>query len=304
MQQAEGAGRAALQQWEKGKHMDPKMGATARRASLFVAAILCGIVPCKAQTMKVTNALVGRGIVVYESGTPEFAAALSRLFDPGDVELLRPLLPFCLFVKNNTGGYLAALTVVYEVPEIVMPTGKPYRHTVSMRSDLRERSRMGEPGKLSFITPVTSLQGTLRADGTRGLEPSLGTMATHLIQSFLDEYGRRQISVSVDSIIDEDGILDGPDEAGLLDRINAKLRAQWDILRGIAGLHGDELAAALAPTSPVGLARGRKDDQYARTRQEYLDSLSRYLARVGEEQFMAEVRGSMLFHEIKRRGPQ
>jgi hypothetical protein len=238
---------------------------------------------------------------VYEPGSPEFASALARLFGPEDIERLRPILPFCLFVKNGTGGYLAALTIVYEIPEIVMPTGKPYRITISPRTDVRNRLHMGEPGKVSFISPAGAIQGNLKPDGTPDVVPVVSERA---IRFYLDHYASRQVNVSVDSIIDEDGILDGPDEIGLLDKVNAELKAQWDILEGIKDLHGEQLAAALAPTSRVGLASGQKHDWYVRTRQDYLERLGRYLEQVGEEQLMTEAKASALFHQIKRRGTQ
>jgi hypothetical protein len=220
--------------------------------------------------------LAGSGIVVHESGSPEFVEALARLFDPGDIEKLRPILAFCLFIRNCTGRYLAGLTVVYEVPEVIMVTGKPYRITISMSSHLRNRQLMGEPGGLAFMSPVSATRATLNADGARGLEPALGETAGRMIQRFMDEYAMRRMNVSVDSIIDEDGLLEGPDEIDLFDKVNAKLKAYWDLTGGVAGLHGEQLAAALAPTSDVGLPASQEPHGwYGSSRRKWLECLAR-----------------------------
>jgi hypothetical protein len=228
---------------------------------------------------------------------------MAKMFDPVDIEALRPLLPFCFLVENSTGGYLAGLTVLYQVPDVLMPTGKPYRITISMRTDVQIRSRMGAPGKIAFMSPV--MQRTLEVDGTRGFEQVVDGNTRRRIQAFLEDYGGRRVDASVDSIIDDNGFLDGPDEAGLLDEVNTKLRAQWDVLEGLTGLRDEQLRNALTPGSAVGLSftqpRGGKYDRF---RQDYLDRLARHLQAVGEASFLLELKDTPLFREIRRRPKQ
>jgi hypothetical protein len=267
----------------------------------LAAAFLCAIVPSMAQLMKIDNPLEDRGVVVYTPQAPEFAATVTQLFDESARNKLRPLLPFCLVVRNATGEYLSGLTAVYRVPDVIMASGRPYRIAIASRTVLENRSQMFQPMALRFISPIGTIQGTLHPDGSRGLEPLLDDNAETMIAGFLQEFGYRQIDFMIDSIINEDGVLEGPDTLGLFDTVNARLKAEWDIKSEIAALRGEELKVRLAaPGNGPSQTPPRLAAEYVRWRTIYSRRLMDYLEGVGEADFVETLKGLKQFREIKR----
>jgi hypothetical protein len=237
------------------------------------------------------------GVSVYAPGSPQFSETLSKLVDPADMGKIGALLPLCLVVKNGTGRYLAGITVVYTVPEMIAADGEPFRIRESARTALRDRSQMFAPGDLRLVSPVYQLQGTIGDNGAVRLKPIVDEDTLRLMELRSEQYGSRKLVASVDSIVTEDGYLYGPDEGKLLPEFNARLRAESDLKNEVLPLRGEALRESLR----LKVANVRQPtDEYTRWKGVTVQRWQNHLWQAGEEAFRASLESADQFSEIKK----
>jgi hypothetical protein len=162
-------------------------------------------------------------------GSQAFDTAIEEITFPDSKSLLSPLLPYCVFVRNNSTSRILSLTVTYRnsltgdvlgAHGLHFPPGSP--------------SAMMSPGDVAFLAPMGGLARLVKS-GRRGI-PSATDFAARrdsVVNRFL---ASQQVIISLDSVITEDGFLLGADTAGRLTTNNAATDAVKSLLRELAGL--------------------------------------------------------------------
>lgn len=214
--------------------------------------------------MMITNSLQNEGITVIDATSPAFMAEVAKFLDPEEIAKASFFLPYSVILVNNTGRYLWGFTVVYTFPAWISGSGKPWRHVVSPAAGTFDRSKMFEPGARYLITPVNDFQSSIDATGRRRLRVFLDEGMERIIKLFESEHANGQMELSIDSMIEEDGTLVGPDAAEMLDRIDSRFRAMRDLCASLRSLEGEDLRKQLLGS---GLSAG---DEYTSFRQERL----------------------------------
>jgi hypothetical protein len=245
--------------------------------------LFCGILVASGLTtmasdkrMPVNHPLRDSGFLVIDASSPSFIAEVAKFLDPDIITKATSFLPYSLVIVNNTGRYVWGFTVIYTLPDVIAPAGKPWRFITSPSAKSSDRNRMMCPGCSYLITPVSDFHGAIDAAGTRRLQPFVDEGMERIIQLFEAEYLNKRFEASIDSVIYEDGTLAGPDAAGNMSLINSRIRADSDLLAALQGLRGEELRKALLLHSGNLLASGEEYSRHkTRTAQHILDSLDR-----------------------------
>jgi hypothetical protein len=227
---------------------------SARGLACLVAAVGVVLIPSSAMgqqqvRIQFRNDLAGDGLTWTTPDHPGFAEEVRRLLKEEEFEWIKPVLPQSVIVRNETGGYLSSLTVLYRYPEFLSTDGVPMQIPVSPAAVVLERSYMAEPGAKFILTPVPNLYWSFKGNGDRAIWPMSRAGDDGWVNWYLQEHGSYDVVVSLDSLVHEDGTLVGPDLAGRLETLNARLRADREIFREVSRLSGDALVTYLQSAS-------------------------------------------------------
>jgi len=191
--------------------------------------------------MRVTNPVAEEGISVILPLSPAFNKRLADLLDNSAIQKIAPLVPRTLIVVNDSGRYLAGLTVIFTYPERIAPAGTPWRYITNRTAHYADHKAMIAPGDALLFTPLPGFSASFRPPAARLQRPPLDERMDGDLQRYLGAEGQSSIEATIDSIIFDDGTLVGPDSANRLESLNNKFRANDEILRAVEGLRGEEL---------------------------------------------------------------
>lgn len=210
------------------------------------------------------NKLATEGILAFRHGDPTFESALKKLFNPDDIPKLEKLIPYAVLVRNNTSSYLMAITVLYSYPSPVYP-GKSATNRVSPSARSNDKSQMIEPGGYMFFTPIGDIVGYLDPSMSPQTHPTLTESTVKYLENKLEFYRAWQVTVSVDSIVTDQGILVGPDEGGYEHTMAARSAARAEVYQQAETLTGEELKKYLTMLSALEVDLSHPHNYYLRS---------------------------------------
>lgn len=231
-------------------------------------------------------------VTMLTGGSPEFMETLASFADKAAISALQPLLPYCVLVKNGSASRLMSILVRYELTDGRRPVVTHHFMLGTIRNEPRD---MIPPGAVVLITPITSLNIQLGPGRSSiGLQ-HVGEL-TYFISSTVDLYSRQAaISVSLDSIVFDDGTLIGPDKTRNLDRINEWVRAEKDVAAALATRRGPDVVSYLSGLLqvPVKDAKSYAEvDHFQDHRRSFVTGLlQRFEAHKSVDSLLAEING-------------
>lgn len=268
------------------------------------AVLLTSLTSMSAQDVRFVNELETEGISLFRLGDPEFQTAITQILSPGDSDKIGGLLPYALVVRNDTGVFLMSVTVLYSFPSPVQ-AGKTVRNRIASMTQVADRALMLPPGDSLLVTPVGDIGGTVDSRGQRRRFPIITDSSMFLIERQIKFYRDKAITVSIDSLLFEDGALVGPDSGELETYVNANRRAEIELYSKIVQLRGPDLKAYLNEAAAPNL---EQNDPYGRRRQLISEFLLREIEHSSEEKILKNVRETAAvrkqFPEIRRRRTQ
>lgn len=215
-----------------------------------------------AQNKKFINSVEDRHFHMVAADSPIFQTELSSILDVTAVGQVASVLPHSIIATNDTGERIWSFTIVYTYPQEISESGQPRRFIVSQAASIRSSTdQMLAPGDKYFITPVRNCTAMSRP----GSKVSRRFQFTPAMSREIDAYkerdidSNRQVEVSVDSVIFEDGEIIGPDIAGRQASVNARIDADRSLFDSLAALQGDRLRDYLKQTSGRTVITGEYD---------------------------------------------
>jgi hypothetical protein len=205
-----------------------------------------------AAKMKISNPLETEGLKVIAFDSPEFRPALESMIDPDLIWKAEPFLRYSVVLVNTTGRYIWGFTAIYTYPDKVAPSGDPWRHQINPSAGgVGSHAQYFAPGARYLLTPVSNFLAEVDADGRRGLRPSWydGIQEVMKNQSGIGDPLRQRVELSIDSLIYEDGLLVGPDQADRMNQLNQRILREKRFADSLRGLAGSALKAKLAEYS-------------------------------------------------------
>jgi hypothetical protein len=202
-----------------------------------------------AAKMKISNPLEAEGLKVIPFDSPEFRPALEAMIDADLIARAEPFLQYSVILVNRTERYVWGFTAIYTYPDKIAPSGNPSRHQINPSAGgVGSRAQYFAPGARYLLTPVSNFLAEIDADGRRGLQPSWYDGIEQVIksQSGIGDPLRQRVELSIDSLIYEDGLLVGPDQADRIDQVNGRILREKRFADSFTGLAGSALRAKLA----------------------------------------------------------
>jgi hypothetical protein len=191
--------------------------------------------------MRVTNPVAAEGISIILPSALTFNKRLTDLLDDSAIQKLGPLMPRTLIVVNDSGRYLAGLTVIFTYPERIAPAGTPWKYITNRTAHRADHKAMIAPGDVLLFTPLPGFYASFRPPANRLRQPLLDESIDRDLRRYEDAEGQSRIEAAIDSIIFDDGTLVGPDSANRLESLNNKFRANDEILGAVDGRRGEDL---------------------------------------------------------------
>ncbi|HEY2169619.1 MAG TPA: hypothetical protein VGJ30_08340 [Candidatus Angelobacter sp.] len=198
--------------------------------------------------MKITNPLHESGLIILDSSSPAFMVEVQKLLSPDAVTQASSFLSQSVVIVNNTTQFVWGFTVVYRYPDWISPAGTPWKHRISPSGGgAADRNRMLAPGARFLITPVSDFLASADANGNATVQPFLDEGMDRMIAHFKTQHPNpnEKIELTIDSIIFEDGLLEGPDAEGMMGKVNERIRAERDLGASLRTLKGDAFRAKL-----------------------------------------------------------
>jgi len=271
-------------------------------AAVSMFSIMSGIMHAAPQMTHV--GIAGSEVALLPGTSPEFMSALASFADEAALSALRPLLPYCVLVKNGSGSRLMAILVRYELTDGI---GRVVPHHFMLGTIKREPHLMIQPGAFVLITPISGLNVLLQP-GRSSVGLQHAGELTYFISSTVDLYSKQSaISVTLDSVAFEEGTLTGPDKTKNLERINAWIRAEKDVAAALSARRGSDVVRYLSAIleSPAKVANSYSEiDHFEDHRRSFASGLlQRFDAHKSVDALLAEIgsRVESLTPELKRK---
>lgn len=239
------------------------------------------------RNVAITNPISDQGLRVIDAASPDFMPEIKQLLDPLAIKKAQPFLTKSVVIANDTGKYVWGFTVIFTFPEQISPSGNPWRHIISPSpGGPAPHEAMLPPGGRYLVTPVPGFHAFRQASGEHRLRPYLDESMNHSIQLFLSQHSSdlERVEISVDSIIYEDGVIDGPDVAERQSEINDQIKAHKDVtilLQKLKGAALKEKLAALSNTDTV--------DHYSMRLNRLAALLQKRLEQQGEDVVLQDI---------------
>jgi hypothetical protein len=205
-----------------------------------------------AAKMKISNPLDAEGLKVVAFDSPEFRPALEAMIDADLIARAEPFLRYAVVLVNTTGRYIWGFTAIYTYPDKIAPSGNPWRHQINPSAGgVGNRAQYFAPGARYLLTPVSNFLAEVDAGGLRRVKPSWYDGIEEVIknQSGIGDPLRQRVELSIDSLIYEDGLLVGPDQADRISQVNRRILREKRFADSFTGLTGSALRAKLAEYS-------------------------------------------------------
>lgn len=177
--------------------------------------------------------LPGSGADLVPPGTAEFRAAVARAVDPAGLAALQPVLPYLAIVKNNSAKAIVAVMLRYER---VNRSGESSWFSSLWLTTQKLERRMARPGQSILMGPFGGFCRVLR--DTLVMVDAQGA-STDIWKRVAEFAENAEIRILLDAVVFEDGMLVGPDTAGLQAQLQAYIRAERELHESVLALSGD-----------------------------------------------------------------
>jgi hypothetical protein len=157
---------------------------------------------------------------MWPSPSEKFQTALHSFADPAEIFAMGPILPFSVIVKNESRSSLIGIVIRYERTD---ETGIVRGDNFTMSTMRNDRRSMIHPGEMVFMSPLTGLNIIIRAQS--GTVSDTNRLALDVNARVQDYVNQKEVHISLDSAVFEDGSVIGPDKTGNLERMNAWIAA-------------------------------------------------------------------------------
>ncbi len=212
------------------------------------------------------------GIELLPGTSPEFEMTLRSFADADSVSSIRPIIPYSIVVKNNTTRPLIGITVRFY---LAGASGRTVWHQMTVGTRSNRASNLIAPGEAVLVTPETGLNAVLRP----GL--SLHTSDVPILKARLAKHAhlysqQERLTISVDSVIFENGDVVGPDNARMLQMLNAWAAAEDAVTQQVLLRHGSEVDAYLISIRLAPLPQSKSlesIDHFAKRQHEFAGEL-------------------------------
>ena len=189
------------------------------------------------------SSLESEGVILIDSGSPEFAAALK----PGRLKQYDPILPFTVVINNVSGQEIIAYSVVWTCKKEDGSVSRAVRSVYDF-SNLETGAQL-----VSGLREVVSMVRELEAGGRRW-DPYAGQLVTQYSAC-------AEVNIAVDAAVFSNGNAIGPDIAHWVPRWAAWLDAEREALAQIANSSPSEVRDLIHGLSEAGLAIARRSSK-------------------------------------------
>lgn len=210
------------------------------------------------------------GIRLIGSNDNSFESLLSTKLQGETRAAAETLSPFTFFIKNEADRAIIGYSIKWEM---MGPDGVPHSHVKNyLASDvLVGRPLDGlhgviQPGSIRLISlaPIEEINGARQGGGLRAERANAFPLAEQVEQLSARTAAFNVITISIDSVLLDDGTFAGPDTCEEFAKINARLNARRDLLRQLENdSRGNSPSRAFDRLREI--ANGPKLDRHSQT---------------------------------------
>lgn len=199
----------------------------------FPLLVLCSAVLC-AQPAITVSPVPGSlaGVTLIGPNDAAYPAAVQTLIPPDQIAAYRPMLPYSVLVRNDTGRAMIDVCVIFEATQ---PTGYKTGSISECPGNIPPNGSRAllAPGAQILISAVPQFNYTV----PRRHLPSSDSPRIQQVAA------AKSIVVSLDSAVFADGSMSGPDTQTNFLRYSARLAADRDYAAAVKGFEGEPLAS-------------------------------------------------------------
>lgn len=253
-----------------------------RKILLLSFCSLCFVgVRAYSQAATVTHIpILGEAVSLITPGSAEFERELSAIADANSKEALAPLLPYCLFVRNNSSQPIYSVTLVYRSRDLA---GAESIISNGLRMSVRPRPRFLLPGEAAFLAPMAGLSRIAKpANRTFQSSQVFQVERDRVVQGFAAKVA---VSIALDSVVFSDGTLAGPDAAHRFDTYRGLSDAEQSVLAIVKSASQADVFSQLSSLASAAVTETPASTYaywYAQRRQQFASELLAGIARNGD----------------------
>lgn len=216
----------------------------ATRTWLVLCVLLPGVSVMAASPSVLYIGLPDLDVKMFSGTSPEFADALSQSVDAQSIPPLRPILPYCVIVRNDSSERILMVTVRIRKTD---HTGKTTVHDITHGTRDNDFVSMISPGQMVLITPVGGLNKRLPSSSLLRLDGDDTSMVESNMLEVADEYAlQSKVEVLMDAVVFADGRLVGQDLSNTLETVNTMAEVEDLVISTTLTKSGDEISGYLA----------------------------------------------------------
>lgn len=230
-------------------------------------------------------------IQLITPGDPGFLGELLQMSTASDVEILRPVLPYSIVIKNASGDDVISVVIRFQIED--QGGGATQWSTMQYQAMASRDGFMLARGKSFFVSPV---RGVLNRAVTHGKLRSiprveLSAMIDRAVSTFVK---RKPVRVVLDSVLFEDGGFIGKDVTNRFAMHSGEFRAESDFKAEIANRSSQQLLSYLNHLKGIpddGLQMSQKSEagHYNYRKQHLAESMLAALSMKSEQDLKREV---------------
>jgi len=190
------------------------------------------------QPIYIDNRMETSGVNLVTFDSPNFADDVQALLGSETLAKFSPILPQSVILVNDTNRYVWGFSVIYSYPSSLSASGNPQQYRRNSTAGFRTgRIRALAPGDRYLITPIPGVWSRFKADGKTYYSPAMTYELGNSIETYISDHvsSNEEIHLTLDSVIFEDGEIQGPDTIGRLTALNEQLRAENDLIAKLDG---------------------------------------------------------------------
>lgn len=255
------------------------------KCAFAICSALLGVAAMAGQPRVSFDSLSERGMALIPGESPDFEALLSSSIEPDAIGSIRAILPYTVIVRNDTSEWLIAVTVRFELTD---RNGRTVWHLMRFMTRQNVRRQMVPPAGAVFMTPLPGMN-TLLGQGKK-LALSSIDLARHLTPLAQLYSGQSRVSITLDSVVFENGELIGPDRGHTLETLNERRRAEEQLAAELSVRHGAEIRSYLASIPPADAPTLDQMDQFKDHQHSIASLLAVHLGTIKAESQEEEAR--------------
>lgn len=246
------------------------------------------------------NNFPGSQMELIPGSSPQFLQLLTSFCGPDAVEVLRPMLPYFVMVRNNSSSTVVQVTLRVNVrydDGLVVP------NTYSL---VIGGSGVA-PGESVLMTPISGLSLPIGERASPPTLQNLDQLAEVVAQKIGSYGGTSEVSISLDSVIFSDNTVIGPDVAGKLNEKNSERRVKRQLASELLEQKPSERTAYLTAIINDPAAQQADVTDPRNQRQRWAVAFQGTVAATkGDEDFFRSAMTDIInneTHELHRRSP-